>query len=64
MRDELKLTKEVMPQPKLQGLWRALDENANGFICAGEFGHFIKIALDTNTSGNPHAEGVCACTRA
>ena len=50
VREELKLGTAEMPLTKLQGLWRALDENANGFICAGEFGHFIKIILTLTRS--------------
>ena len=38
VRDELKVSRETMPKEKLMGLWRALDDNESGFICAGEFG--------------------------
>lgn len=43
MRKELNLTKVEMPQQRLKGLWRVLDENASGFICAGEFGRFMHM---------------------
>ena len=35
VREQLKLK---LPAVKLQGLWKALDENESGYICAGEFG--------------------------
>jgi Ca2+-binding EF-hand superfamily protein len=41
VREELKLSRTALPKEKLQSLWCALDENASGFICAGEFGRFI-----------------------
>jgi len=46
VRGDLSIGKEQLTKDKLQSLWRALDENASGFICAGEFGRFMRIAAD------------------
>lgn len=43
VRVELQLPRAELPHVKLQGLWRALDENQSGFICAGEFGRFMML---------------------
>ena len=41
-----------LPEEKLWRLWRALDENSNGFICAGEWGRFMRsnamLGIDLN----------------
>lgn len=31
-----------LPEPKLQALWKRLDEDSSGYITAGEFGRFMK----------------------
>lgn len=36
VRDTLRLDKRELPEPKLQGLWKVLDEEGSGFIGAGE----------------------------
>ena len=41
VRHELHLGKEVLPREKLLSLWKVLDENESGFICAGEWGRFM-----------------------
>ena len=35
VRRELQFGKADISHAKLQGLWRALDENDSGYICAG-----------------------------
>ena len=35
-----------MSTKRLWSLWRAIDENENGFICAGEFGRFMRTACE------------------
>ena len=42
VRTELRLKPREVPDAKLKSLWAALDEDASGFIVAGEFGRFIK----------------------
>lgn len=42
MREELKLSTHHMPKSRLLALWKALDEDGSGFICAGEFGRFMR----------------------
>ena len=37
------MRKDVLPETKLQGLWRVLDENSSGFVDTGELGRFMKI---------------------
>ena len=44
VRKELKLGKELLPQAKLHGLWRALDHDCSGYIDTGEMGQFMKLA--------------------
>lgn len=46
VRHELCLLKADLPLPQLQGLWRALDGDDSGFICAGEFGRFMRISAE------------------
>ena len=46
IRREMGLDPEKMPLPTIYGLWRAIDEDGNGFICAGEFGRFMRVAND------------------
>ena len=41
-REDLHLSTNMLPEEKLWRLWRALDENENGFICAGEWGRFMR----------------------
>ena len=53
VRSYLAIGKADLPEPKLRALWRALDEDASGFISAGEFGRFMKKGddkLETSTS--------------
>ena len=40
----LNLTQSSLPDSKLQSVWRALDEDASGFISTGEFGRFMRLA--------------------
>ena len=46
VRSALKCDAKSLPPPKLWGLWRAIDENENGFICAGEFQRFMRTAAE------------------
>lgn len=48
-RSVLKLGKDAVSDQKLWGLWRAIDENGNGFICAGEFGRFMREVTNVST---------------
>ena len=43
MRDELRLGKKALPESKLHGLWRAIDEDDSGFISAGELARFMRL---------------------
>ena len=43
VRHRLRLSKAQLPDEKIFGLWRALDEDMSGFIDAGEFGRFLKL---------------------
>lgn len=43
LRDQLRLRSSDLPASKLHGLWKALDENASGFVDAGELGRFMKL---------------------
>lgn len=45
IRDQLKVTKSQLPPPRLHALWRALDENASGFVDPGELGRFMKLGM-------------------
>ena len=49
-RHGLKITRKAVTDDKLWGLWRAIDENENGFICAGEFGRFMRESSDAMSS--------------
>lgn len=49
-RHGLKITKKAVADDKLWGLWRAIDDNENGFICAGEFGRFMRESSDAMPS--------------
>ena len=42
VRTHLSLRPAELPEPQLRRLWKALDEDAEGFITAGEFGRFMK----------------------
>lgn len=43
VRKWLNFSPEKLPMTKLQGLWKALDEDSSGWISAGEFGRFMKL---------------------
>jgi len=42
VRSQLLMSKAELPDSVLRSLWVALDEDASGYICAGEFGRFMK----------------------
>lgn len=42
LRGVLRLTKDEMPEARIQSLWRALDADQSGFVSAGEFGRFMR----------------------
>lgn len=44
VREELKLSMNTMPRARLLALWKSLDEDASGYICAGEFGRFMRAS--------------------
>ena len=46
VRHELELGSATCALPRLQSLWRALDMDDSGFICAGEFGRFMRMSAD------------------
>ena len=48
VRDTLKCDKKELPEVKLQGLWKALDDDGSGFISAGEFGRFMRAGDSNN----------------
>lgn len=43
VREDLKVSRAELPKEKLMGLWKVLDDNESGFICAGEFGRFMNM---------------------
>lgn len=43
VREELKLPNSLVPDSKLQQIWRALDEDVSGWINTGEFGRFMRL---------------------
>ena len=43
IRKELKVPKSEVPEARLHALWQVLDENASGFIDAGELSRFMRI---------------------
>lgn len=43
VRHKLRLNEKKLSEEKLYGLWKALDENASGFIDAGELSRFCRI---------------------
>ena len=54
IRDELKLRRSELPEERLLALWKVLDENASGFIDAGELGRFMKIGRPEGGLGARH----------
>ena len=52
VRVELRLDEGAIADGKLLGLWRAIDENENGFICAGEFQRFMRGSLASDARLN------------
>lgn len=50
-REDLHLSTNMLPEEKLWRLWRALDENENGFICAGEWGRFMRAHAPAGVDG-------------
>ena len=43
IREELKLTRSLLKEERLMSVWRSLDNDASGFISAGEFGRFMRL---------------------
>lgn len=50
IRTGLKLSSKSMPRQNIFGIWRTIDENENGFICAGEFGRFMRFATESSNN--------------
>ena len=46
VREGLCLDVKQLPLETLWGLWRVIDGDSNGFICVGEFGRFMRNAVD------------------
>ena len=46
VRYELSIKENNLSTSRLWSLWRAIDENENGFISAGEFGRFMRNACE------------------
>jgi len=42
VREQLHLSKTEMAEARLRSLWKALDDDASGWISAGEFGRFMR----------------------
>ena len=42
LREKLQLPEAELPEPKLQAMWKRLDEDESGFITAGEFLRFAR----------------------
>ena len=53
VRHYLAISRTDMPEMKLRALWRSLDEDASGYISAGEFGRFMKKGNE-NLTGAPN----------
>jgi len=49
-KDGLGLPQHKLPDEKLWSLWHALDSNENGFICAGEWGRFMRGSTTAGAS--------------
>lgn len=43
LRGELKLAASQLPEAELRALWKALDQNCDGFIGVAEFGRFMRM---------------------
>ena len=42
VRELLRMSPIEMPEARLKGLWRALDDDSSGFLSTGEFGKFMR----------------------
>ena len=65
LRTQLGFSKKELPELQLQALWKHLDADASGFICAGEFLRFVKRGAsalpeqqDSDWIKNQQASGV------
>ena len=45
LRNHLAMSKVVLPEAKLEGLWRALDDGCLGYLDAGAFGRFVNKGM-------------------
>lgn len=61
IRGPLKLSREKLPTVKLQGLWKALDEDGSGWISTGEFGRFMKLGAQKAAD---HIKKIVAASKA
>ena len=52
IREQLKVSTKEMPELRLMALWKVLDENASGFIDAGELSRFMRIGRPAGGLGN------------
>jgi hypothetical protein len=50
VREELRVSRSKVSDGRLWSLWMAIDENENGFICAGELHRFMKGSLMTEAA--------------
>ena len=53
VRDVLGLKRAQLPEPRLQSLWKALDDDASGWISCGEFLRFTKKGEGDHRGGVP-----------
>ena len=63
VRKDLGLSDEDLTNRQLWSLWRRIDEDGSGFICAGEFGRFMRSACEhvdksESIERNPNSEAV------
>jgi Ca2+-binding EF-hand superfamily protein len=57
VRNELKISKERLPEEALKAVWLALDEDKSGLISCGEFGHFMMRGTKVHETADPlHAK--------
>ena len=47
VREELKLSKQAVPETALQKVWKALDDDSSGFITPKEFGEPRTVHVST-----------------
>ena len=60
VRIDFKMPEETLDNEKLLGLWSSIDNNQNGFICAGEFCRFMRAACEGMNKSETLEQNVAA----